>query len=121
MSTWTERELRELDEAYEVRVAGRHADGSQRTLTIVWHVVVDGRLYLRSVRGTEGHWYQGVIQHFQGFLRWGSTTREVAFTLDPSHDDAVDTAYVAKYGSGAPTRSITNAIARETTLRVDPR
>jgi len=118
---WTESELRELDRAYEVRVAGRRDDGSSRTLTIVWHVVVGGRLYLRSVRGTEGQWYKGVAHHFEGFLRWGSTTREVRYTLDASQDAAVDAAYVAKYGSGSSTQAITTAAAKQTTMRVDPR
>ncbi len=121
VATWTDAELQGLGDAYEVRVAGRHADGSSRTLTIVWHVVVDGNLYLRSVRGTEGQWYKGVVRHFEGFLSWGSTTRAVAYTLDASHDDAIDAAYYAKYGRGAASDSITSAIARQTTLRVDPR
>ncbi|WP_139416633.1 DUF2255 family protein [Agromyces laixinhei] len=121
MGAWTAAELKELDDAYEVKVAGRRADGSSRTLTTVWHVVVDGDLYLRSVKGTDGQWYKGVVRNFEGFLSWNSTTREVAFTLDASHDDAVDAAYVARYGNGAPSRSITSASARETTLRVDPR
>ncbi|WP_457101702.1 DUF2255 family protein [Microbacterium sp. P5_E9] len=119
--TWTDQELEELDRAYEVRVAGRRAVGSSRTLTIVWHVVVDGRLYLRSVKGPDGQWYRGVTRHFEGSLRWGSTTRDVRYTLDASHDDAIDAAYFAKYGSGSPSRSITSALAKQTTLRVDPR
>ena len=48
----------ELDRASQVRVAGRRADGSSRTLVIVWHVVVDGELYLRSVKGPQGEWYK---------------------------------------------------------------
>ena len=119
--TWTDKELDELDRAYEVRVAGRRADSSSRTLTIVWHVVVDGHLYLRSVKGPDGQWYRGVARHFEGSLRWGNTTRDVSYTLDASHDDAIDAAYFAKYGSGSPTRSITSALAKQTTLRVDPR
>ncbi len=121
MATWTDAELQELNDAYEVRVAGRHDDGSSRTLTIVWQVVVDGNLYLRSVRGVDGQWYKGVAHHFEGFLQWGSTTRAVTYTLDASHDDAVDAAYFAKYGRGAPSQSITSASARQTTMRVDPR
>jgi hypothetical protein len=118
---WTTRELDELDRANEVRVAGRRADGSARTLTIVWHVVVDGDLYLRSVKGPDGQWYQGVARHFEGYLRWANTTREVTYTLDESRDEAVDAAYFAKYGSGSASRSITSALAKQTTLRVDPR
>ncbi|WP_243076272.1 DUF2255 family protein [Microbacterium sp. SS28] len=121
MTGWTDTELRELDRSGEVRVAGRRADGTSRTLTIVWHVVVDGKLYLRSVKGPGGEWYKGVARHFEGFLRWGANTRAVAYTLDPSHDDAIDKAYFAKYGNGSPSRSITSPLAKQTTLRVDPR
>ncbi|RZT66493.1 hypothetical protein EV140_0031 [Microcella alkaliphila] len=121
MTAWTPTELAELDRASEVRVAGRRADGSSSTLTIVWHVVVDGNLYLRSVKGPEGQWYRGVAHHFEGFLHDAGTSRPVVFTLDHTHDTEIDDAYFAKYGRGAPSRSITSALARQTTLRVDPR
>ncbi len=121
MSGWTDAELRELGLAREVRVAGRRADGTSRTLVIVWHVVVDGALYLRSVKGPEGEWYKGVARYFEGFLSWGEHTRAVSYTLDSSNDPAIDAAYTAKYGNGASTRSITNDLSHQTTLRVDPR
>jgi len=121
VASWTAEELNELDRAYEVKVAGRRADGSSRTLTIVWHVVVDGTLYLRSVKGPEGQWYKGAMRHHEGFLSWGGTPRGVAFALDASHDSAIDAAYAAKYGNGSATRAITTALSKETTLRVDPR
>ena len=121
MSTWTDAELAQIDRAPQVRVAGRRADGSSRTLTIVWHVVVDGNLYLRSVKGPEGQWYRGVAHHFEGFLEWAGATREATFTLDHSHDDEVDAAYTAKYGNGSPSRAITSPLAKQTTMRVDPR
>ena len=54
-------------------------------------------------------------------LRAGSTTREVTCTLDASHDDAIDAAYFVKYGNGSPSQSITSPLAKQTTLRVDPR
>lgn len=121
MPSWSAQELEELDRAGEVRVAGRRADGSSRTLVIVWHVVVDGNLYLRSVKGPEGQWYRGVARTFEGFLAWGGKTRDVSYSLDASHDTAIDAAYVRKYGSGSATRAITNALSKKTTLRVDPR
>ena len=121
MSWWTDAELRELDRAREVRVAGRRSDGASRTLVIVWHVVVDGAVYLRSVKGPQGQWYQGVARHFEGFLRWGGQTRAVSYTLDSTHDSAIDAAYTAKYGNGSATRSIITPLSKETTLRVDPR
>lgn len=122
MAEWTPQELAELNRDYQVEVAGRRIDGSSRTLTIVWQVVVDGVVYVRSARGVDGQWYRGVARHFEGFLQWGSNDpRPVSFTLDASRDAAVDAAYTAKYGTGPSTDAITNAISRPTTMRVDPR
>lgn len=121
MTAWTAQELAQLEKADEVRIAGRRVDGSSRSLVTVWQVVVDGRLYLRSVNGPEGQWYRGVVRHHEGFLQWGRTTREVAYAADDSHDDQVDAAYFAKYGRSAPSLAITSPKAKQTTLRVDPR
>jgi len=121
MSGWTDDELRELAQAREVRVAGRRADGTSRTPVIVWHVVVDGKLYLRSVKGPQGQWYKGVARYFEGFLSWGGRTRAVTYTLDSSQDAAIDAAYAAKYGTGSSTRAITTDLSKQTTVRVDPR
>jgi hypothetical protein len=121
MSTWTAEELSTLDGIEEIRVAGRRADGSLRTLTIVWHVVVDGALYVRSVRGVEGAWYKGVLHHHEGAISWDDQIRDVTYIPDPTVDDQLDTAYYAKYGDGPDTVAIVNATARPTTLRVEPR
>ena len=121
MADWTPQELNELDRVAEVQVAGRHADGTSRRMVTVWHVVVDGHLYMRSVKGPQGQWYRGVTRHDEGFLRWDGQTREVAFTRDTAHDAAIDAAYIAKYGRGSATSAIISTVAAQTTVRVDPR
>ena len=121
MSTWTDDDLALLDRVGEIKVAGRRADGSLRSLVIVWHVVVDGAVYIRSVRGADGHWYRGVVKHHEGAIAWGGTKRDVRYIADDGHDDAIDAAYFAKYGKGSPSRAITSPEARATTLRVEPR
>lgn len=121
MSAWTTEQLGTLDRQGEIRVAGRNADGSLRALVIIWQVVVDGELYVRSVRGAEGGWYKGVVQNFEGAIAFDGETHDVAFAPDALHDDEVDAAYFAKYGRGSSSQAITNAKARATTLRVDPR
>lgn len=80
MTDWTPQELDQLDRAYEVRAAGRRADGSSRSLTIVWHVVVDGALYLRSVKGPEASGTAAMHATSRGFLSWDGTTRAVTHT-----------------------------------------
>lgn len=97
-----------------------------RTSKIVWHIVVDDALYIRSVRGTEGAWYRGVQRTSSGVIDADVIDADVIdadveFTHDHSRDDAIDTAYHDKYGNGAAVRAITSEQARATTLRVDPR
>ena len=121
MTTWTPQELDTLARAGEIKVAGRRKDGAPRTLVTVWHVVVDGKLYARSVYGPAGNWYRGVIRHYEGIIAWRDQTRDVTYTPDSTNDAAIDAAYFAKYGKGSPSQHITSATAKTTTLRIDPR
>lgn len=120
MTDWTASELASLDQVSEIRVAGRRDDGSLRKLVIVWHVVVDGSLYVRSVRGDDGKWYQGVVKRMEGAISWAGQTRDVRYIRDSDHDAAIDDAYFAKYGRGSSSQAITSATATSTTLRVEP-
>jgi len=120
MTAWSDDDLKTLARIGEIRVAGRQDDGTLRPLVIIWHVVVDGALYARSVRGTSGKWYEGVARNWTGAISWSGQTHDVTYVLDSSHDDAVDDAYFAKYGRGAAAQSITSAAATATTMRIEP-
>ncbi|ANJ27945.1 DUF2255 family protein [Agromyces aureus] len=121
MSTWTPEDLTALDRAGEIRVAGRRDDGSLRTPVVIWHAVVDGSLYARSVRGPEGGWYRGVTRNSEGTVSWGGPAREVTYTRDESHEAELDAAYFAKYGRGSATQSLMKPEVKATTLRIDPK
>ena len=99
---------------------GRLPDGTLRDLRIVWHVVVDDALYIRSVRGGAGAWYRGIQRTWSGVVDTGRVRAKATFTPDTAHDDNIDRAYHAKYGHGSPVQSITSPQARATTLRVEP-
>ncbi|WP_163544098.1 DUF2255 family protein [Occultella kanbiaonis] len=120
MTRFNPTDLAAIDGDGELHVAAHRTDGSLRNSRIVWHVVVDGALYLRSVRGQEGAWYRGVQRTGTGVIDAGGVHAEVTFTRDDSHDPAIDAAYRAKYGGGSAVAAITNAVATATTLRVDP-
>ncbi|MDL9977958.1 DUF2255 family protein [Microbacterium sp. ASV49] len=120
MTSWTAAELDAVGRAGELRVGGVRDDGTLRPLVIVWQVRVGDDLYLRSVRGPEGAWYRGVLRHLRGRIQSGGVTKDVRFARDTEHDDEVDAAYRAKYGTGSAVRSITSDLARQTTLRVTP-
>ena len=46
MTDWNEQDLAAIDGVGELRVAADRPDGTRQTPRIVWHVVVDGALYL---------------------------------------------------------------------------
>ena len=120
MSVWPPSDLAAIAADHELRVAARRPDGTLRDPRIVWHVVVDDALYIRSVRGAAGAWYRGVQRTLVGVVDAGGVRAEVVFTPDSTHDDDIDRAYRDKYGNGAPVQSITSPQARATTLRVEP-
>ncbi|MBN9325646.1 MAG: hypothetical protein BGO38_11190 [Cellulomonas sp. 73-145] len=119
MTDWSTAELSAIDRAGELDVAAYRPDGTLRPSTIVWHVVTDGALFIRSVRGQEGAWYRAVRRTGTGTIDAGGVHADVTFTPDDGHNAAIDRAYRAKYGSGSPVKAITNAAATATTLRVD--
>ncbi len=120
MTTWDPDRLAAVDAVGEMTVAAHRPDGTLRTPRIVWHVVVDDRLWIRSVRGASGGWYRGVRSTGTGRIEAGGATTDVTFTPDDSCDDAIDRAYRDKYGQGSSVRAITSPEARATTLRVEP-
>ncbi|MFE5308652.1 DUF2255 family protein [Isoptericola sp. NPDC056605] len=78
MTDWNPADLAAIDGDGELRVAAHRPDGTLRTPRIVWHVVVDGALYLRSVRGVEGAWYRGVQRTGTGEIDAGGVRAEVS-------------------------------------------
>jgi hypothetical protein len=119
MTAWNPDDLAAIDAAGELRVAARRPEGTLRTPTIVWHVVVDGELFIRSVRGDAGGWYRGVQRTGAGAIEAGGVRAEVSFLRDDAHDESIDQAYHVKYGDGSPVVAITSPEATATTLRVD--
>lgn len=113
--------LEMLDQADEVHIeTGR--GGS--TGTVIWAVVVDGSVFVRSVRGGKGRWYREASANQEATLRVDG--RRVPVRVVPETDAAVigkvSEAYREKYESSYP--GPTAAMVREevltTTLRLLP-
>src|ERR687894_1697656 len=60
--------LRLLDEIREVRIETRRDGDSPEHRTIIWVVVVEGEVFVRSVRGQRGRWYREISSHPEGAL-----------------------------------------------------
>jgi hypothetical protein len=117
--------LQLLDEIKEVRVETRRDENAPVHRTTIWVVTVDGDVFVRSVRGARGRWYQEVSANPSAALHVGDRripVRAVPVTDEPTVG-AVSEAYRSKYGRTSPgsTRAMLRPETLPTTLRLEPR
>ena len=116
----TPDQLDQISSTHMVEIETRRGEKSRRT--IIWVVVDDGEVFVRSVRGDAGRWYQRAVADPEVALVVGGD--RYAFTAEPASDpesvDRTSNALRAKYRPG---RSLDNMLLPEvlhTTLRLDP-
>jgi hypothetical protein len=116
--------LRLLDETREVRIETRRDDDSPEHRTIIWVVVVEGEVFVRSVRGAEGRWYREISSNPQGALHVQDDRipMRAAPAIDETTVDAVSAAFRSKYqqSSLASTEAMVRPETLPTTLKLSP-
>jgi hypothetical protein len=114
--------LRRLDAAEEVEIETRRATGLSRRTTI-WIVVDGGEVYVRSVRGPGGKWYQRLRRDQEGALHVAGTrtpVRAVPIT-DPAEVERASAALRRKYARyPGPLAGMLRPETLPTTLRLEP-
>ncbi|MEZ5085435.1 MAG: DUF2255 family protein [Tessaracoccus sp.] len=81
MSAWPTEVVARIAATDDFHIAPYHADGKTTgTLTWIWSVVVDGRVFVRSWSGTRGRWYRSAVAQQAGRITAGGQSYEVAFT-----------------------------------------
>jgi hypothetical protein len=116
----TVEQLQEIGDAREVVIETKRGD--RLIGTVIWVVVGGEDVYVRSVRGESGRWYQRAVADPDVALRVGDARFE--FTAVPANDpDSIESTSEAlrrKYQG----RSLENMLLPETlstTLRLEPR
>ena len=119
--TFAESDLARLDQLEEIEVETRSADGVVHR-TIVWPVVRDGTVYLRSYKGPSGRWYRealanpSVALHVEG--------RRLPASAEPAADAAsVEACSVAlrdKYATSYSLKAMLVPDVLPTTLKLVP-
>jgi len=111
--------LAALHDAMEVRIS---VGSPTRKPVIIWVVVAGNEAFVRSVKGTEGHWYKTAAAAGHGTLEVGG--RDLPIRLVPISDTAAieraSQAYLAKYSTSPYAQSMVRADVLATTLRVEP-
>lgn len=117
--------LRLLNESEEVAIETRRDADSPTHRTIIWTVVVNGEVFVRSVRGGKGRWYREVSSKpSDAALHAGD--RRIPVRAVPATDgaivEAVSGAYKSKYERKwpGPTAGMVRPEALPTTLRLEP-
>jgi hypothetical protein len=123
VTAWTRDELDKIGAADELELAPRSDAAPQEPVTI-WVVRHGDNLYVRSMKGRRGLWYQRAQTRHQGNIRAGGVEKDVTF-VDASHelDDQLDAAYWDKYlqYGALYVDPIVSAEARATTIKLIPR
>ncbi|MDT0317080.1 DUF2255 family protein [Streptomyces millisiae] len=103
MTAWSSDDIARIAATDDLHIAPFRADGvTYGTLTWIWSVVVDGRLFVRAYNGTNSRWYQSAMSQHAGRITAAGSTFEVTFAAaDPSLKDQIDAAYRDKY-AGSP-------------------
>ena len=109
-----------IDETKEVRIETLSSGGATRT--IIWIVVTGGDVYVRSVRGEDGHWYQRALSNPLVAMEVDGERIEfrAVFVDDADEIMAVTDALQAKYPRGGSLDRMTREEVLDTTLRLDP-
>jgi hypothetical protein len=90
--------------------------------TIIWIVVVDDVVFVRSFRGPKGQWHVAATADGQATLDIGDRQIAVRVTAvtNPDSIAAVSRAFLAKYAASPYAKEMVRAEILSTTLRLDP-
>ena len=113
----TVRELRNFKEV-AIRTE-KHPDSA----VVIWVVVADDEVFVRSVRGTKGRWYRDLATGGSATLEFAG--RQLAVQAVPVSDrDSTarfSREYLTKYQQSPYAQSMVRAEVLPTTLRLEPR
>ena len=124
MTTGTEDELSSVGNAEELQLASTRADGTLRLFVTMWVVRAGDDLYVRSAYGSTNPWYLRAKASGSGRIRAGGIEPDVTFAeADPAVQEAIDTAYHAKYDRYGPkiVGTVVGPEAHAVTIRLQPR
>ncbi|MBV9014470.1 MAG: DUF2255 family protein [Alphaproteobacteria bacterium] len=112
--------LSALREVKEVTIrTEKHAN----TAVVIWVVVADDQLFVRSVYGPRGRWYRDLAAGGPATLQFSG--RRVAVQAVPENDpgaiERASSEYLRKYRPSPYAQAMVKPEVLPTTLRLDPR
>jgi hypothetical protein len=112
--------LRELRDLREVAI---RTEKHPKSAVVIWAVVVDEEVFVRSVRGGKGRWYRDLAAGGPATLEFAG--RRVAAQAIPVSDPAAIAGasheYLRKYQPSPYAQAMVRSEVLPTTLRLEPR
>src|ERR1700741_765008 len=112
--------LRELRDVQEVRI---RTEKHPKSAVVIWVVVADDEVFVRSVRGSKGRWYRDLAMGGPATLEFAG--RRLAVQALPESDAGsiaqASREYLRKYQPSPYAQSIVGSEVLPTTLRLEPR
>jgi hypothetical protein len=112
--------LRDLRDVQEVAI---RTEKHPKNAVVIWVVVADDEVFVRSVRGTRGRWYRDLAAGGPATLEFAG--RRLAVQAIPESDPAaVDRAsreYLRKYRPSPYAQAMVKSEVLPTTLQLEPR
>ena len=112
--------LRELREVREVAI---RTEKHPNSAVVIWVVVADNEVFVRSVYGTKGRWYRDLAAGGSATLEFAG--RRLAVQAYPASDagsiERASREYLRKYQPSLYAQSMVRDEVLSTTLRLEPR
>lgn len=122
MPRFPDETLARLEDAKLIQIETKRRSGRPR-LTIIWVVVEGGEVFVRSVRGKSGRWYQAAVRDGEAVVHVDGSAVPVT-VHEAADDDSVrrcTEALTQKYRtSRASLASMVRDDILDTTLRIEP-
>ena len=113
-----------IDSAREVEIETRRGEGAPVHRTIIWAVVDDGEVFVRSLRGPSGRWYRELMLDPDAAVLH-TQHEEFPVQAVPANDpDSVERASEALRRKYSDSRSLASMLAGDvldTTVKLEPR
>jgi hypothetical protein len=120
--TFGESDLAALAAVEEIEIETRSAEGEIHR-TIIWAVVGEGTVYVRSYRGATARWYReaSVDPNVEILLDGRRLEARVAPATDPASVKASSAAFRRKYAGDPSMGAMVRPEVLDTTMKVEPR
>lgn len=120
MARFDKETLAQLSAQNEIAIrTNKHPDAA----VVIWVVVADGEVFVRSARGAKGRWYRDVADGGDATIEFDGHALPVhaVAAADARSIERASREYLRKYHGSPYAQSVVRSDILSTTLRLEPR